>query len=774
MASRCKPAAAARSAAARITPFGCTAARPSTSPTPRTSPRRINPHGTPGSDTETIGATNAAATTATYSSSIFLDDNATLSSAVSGANLTFTGSTFDIKNHVLTVGGAGDTNISAVISNSAAGGSLVKTGAGTLTLSAASGNTFSGGAAVGGGTLRASNTSGSATGGGAVNVNSGGTLAGTGFITGPVNINAGGTLAPGNSPGAIHLGATTYNDGGAYRWEISNWTGTQGTDYDFQSTTGTLAIAATPGVFPANTFKIDITGLNGSGPGNILNFDNAHSRSWTLAEASAGISGFAANRFTLDTSHIADNLAGGTFSLSTANGAGSIQDLVLTFNPGSLGAIGQITAMPSSPSIIKGGSTPFSITVQNASPVGGQDLNFSATAGTNVIGSIAGPVNVPPQSTSAPQPGLTFNGTAVGSKQVGTFTVSDPNAGNSPVTGAVTVNVFDHATPTDDTGVLGSFAGGTLDLGNIHQGYSAAVASAGSLAVFNGALGDHRVALSGSGIQSGGPTAGLSLNGIGGGGAIGPGGSAAIKATLAPGLAAGAISQDFTYTFADDSSLNGASANVGAATITVIGNVYSGQSIWRGRQAFNGVAPQASANGVWGGFSNWSGGSPGLDPNFAATDSATFGAQSGNVTVDLAGVAPSLNALVFNHTGNYTLVDTAGTGSLKLSGPSPSITAAGTHEIAVPLTLTTNTAVAVTSSGDSLTISGKLTMAGPGIDAHKIRRRPARDRRPARLRFHEPSRGRERDIAIQSFLGGFGWLGRDGERLVGSDVRAGG
>jgi Right handed beta helix region/Cohesin domain len=66
---------------------------------------RSNPHGTPGSDIETIGATNAAATTATYSDSIFLDDNATLSSAVGGASLLFTGNAFDIKNHGLTIDG---------------------------------------------------------------------------------------------------------------------------------------------------------------------------------------------------------------------------------------------------------------------------------------------------------------------------------------------------------------------------------------------------------------------------------------------------------------------------------------------------------------------------------------------------------------------------------------------------------------------------------------------------------------------------------------------
>ena len=125
---------------------------------------------------------------------------------------------------------------------------FVKAGTGNVVIEGA--NDFTGGVTIGGGTLRVSNASGSAMGSGAVNVNSGGTLAGGGLITGPVNINAGGTLAPGNSPGSIGLGATTYNDGGAYQWEINNWTGTnRGTDFDFQNTTARSRSAPSPARF---------------------------------------------------------------------------------------------------------------------------------------------------------------------------------------------------------------------------------------------------------------------------------------------------------------------------------------------------------------------------------------------------------------------------------------------------------------------------------------------------------------------------------------------
>ena len=79
--------------------------------------------------------------------------------------------------NLLTVAGSGHTAISGAING---GGGLTQNGPGTLTLSAA--NTYSGVTTVSGGTLQVSNTTGSATGSGNVNVNSGGLLTGSGAI----------------------------------------------------------------------------------------------------------------------------------------------------------------------------------------------------------------------------------------------------------------------------------------------------------------------------------------------------------------------------------------------------------------------------------------------------------------------------------------------------------------------------------------------------------------------------------------------------------------
>ena len=81
--------------------------------------------------------------------------------------------------------------------------SLVKAGNSVQMLAGANG--YSGSTTISGGSLLVNNLSGSATGTGAVAVNSSGTLGGTGIISGPVTLNIGGTLAPGNPFGTLTI-----------------------------------------------------------------------------------------------------------------------------------------------------------------------------------------------------------------------------------------------------------------------------------------------------------------------------------------------------------------------------------------------------------------------------------------------------------------------------------------------------------------------------------------------------------------------------------------
>jgi rhamnogalacturonan endolyase len=82
--------------------------------------------------------------------------------------------------------------------------SLIKIGTGTLVLSGAN-NTYSGNTTINDGILQVANAGGSATGSGAVVVNSSGELAGNGIISGAVTVGAGGMLAPGDPLGTLAI-----------------------------------------------------------------------------------------------------------------------------------------------------------------------------------------------------------------------------------------------------------------------------------------------------------------------------------------------------------------------------------------------------------------------------------------------------------------------------------------------------------------------------------------------------------------------------------------
>jgi hypothetical protein len=129
--------------------------------------------------------------------------------------------------HNLTVGSSNlSKTFSGVIQDGGlgggTGGSLTKIGKANLTLTAA--NTYTGGSTISQGTLVVKNRTGSATGPGTVQVNTG-TLSGTGIINGTVAIGTGTSskafLLPGNSatkPGTLTINnMLTFNSGSTYK-----------------------------------------------------------------------------------------------------------------------------------------------------------------------------------------------------------------------------------------------------------------------------------------------------------------------------------------------------------------------------------------------------------------------------------------------------------------------------------------------------------------------------------------------------------------------------
>jgi autotransporter-associated beta strand protein len=142
-------------------------------------------------------------------------------------------------------------------------GGLTKTGPGILDLKAS--NTYAGTTSVNAGTLLANNTSGSATSNGAVVVNAGATLGGSGFITGAVTF-LDGTLSPGNSPGTLTLGSTTFTAGSQLLFDLDTPNVIGGGINDLTEVNGNLLLAGTLAINPlagfgAGTYRLfDYTG----------------------------------------------------------------------------------------------------------------------------------------------------------------------------------------------------------------------------------------------------------------------------------------------------------------------------------------------------------------------------------------------------------------------------------------------------------------------------------------------------------------------------------
>jgi len=172
-------------------------------------------------------------------------------------------------------------------------GALTKLGAGTLTLSGA--NTYTGATTINAGQIK---LDGSAP-GSAFTVN-GGILSGGGTV-GALTIASGGSLAPGNSPGTLSAGATTFAGGGAFNWELNSTAGTAGADpgWDLLSISGALNLTATSG----NPFTINLTSLTlGNVAGEVSDFSASANYAFTFVTTTGGISGFATEAFDLDTS----------------------------------------------------------------------------------------------------------------------------------------------------------------------------------------------------------------------------------------------------------------------------------------------------------------------------------------------------------------------------------------------------------------------------------------------------------------------------------------
>ena len=204
--------------------------------------------------------------------------------------------------------------------------SLTKSGAGTLTLSGV--NTFTGGTSVSDGTLELSGT-GSINSSSGITVNGGtfknnssvnltapltftsGTVGGTNLAGVGLTVGTGSILSPGNSPGTMSAGATTFANGGGYLFEINNAGGTAGTNWDLLNATS-LDITATGGGFTVSLASL----LNPSNAaGDADGFVPDASKAFLFVDTDSAITSFAGTAFTVDTT-LFSNIVTGTWAIA--------------------------------------------------------------------------------------------------------------------------------------------------------------------------------------------------------------------------------------------------------------------------------------------------------------------------------------------------------------------------------------------------------------------------------------------------------------------------
>ena len=245
----------------------------------------------------------------------------------------------------LTLGGATNPGkgFGGVIGTGSQMINVVKTGANTQTLTGA--NTYTGSTTIAEGTLALS-------GAGSINasptitvasgatfdvaavtagytVANGQTLGGSGTVSGAATV--GGTIAPNmNAIGTFTMGATTLAGGGGLNFQIYDAAGSAGSGWDLLSTTGDLSV---PG---SGSFTIRLASASSAGgaAGTAINFNDSAANSWAMMTTAGSLLGFDANRFTVDASGFANNLAGGTFTVSDTGSAGT--GLYLVFTPGNV------------------------------------------------------------------------------------------------------------------------------------------------------------------------------------------------------------------------------------------------------------------------------------------------------------------------------------------------------------------------------------------------------------------------------------------------------
>ena len=194
----------------------------------------------------------------------------------------------------------------------------VSSGTGGVTILTGA-NTYSGITEINAGTLLVNNTSGSGTGTGNVSVNSGGTLGGTGSISGAVTNNSGGIINPGASAGTLTLGNGLISSAGTYAWELGAYSETAGSFDVISLTSGNLVLGGT------SKLSVNFTGAAASPHGGNAFWNANHS--WKVIE----LTGSASNTGNTDIFSVLSGVYTNGYFTTSVNGGG---ELLLNYTAG--------------------------------------------------------------------------------------------------------------------------------------------------------------------------------------------------------------------------------------------------------------------------------------------------------------------------------------------------------------------------------------------------------------------------------------------------------
>jgi len=577
----------------------------------------------------------------------------------------------------LTVGDASSGTFAGVIGGT---GGLTKSGAGTLALTGA--NTYTGLTTISTGTLAFDRVAALNSSSG-ISVAAGSVLEYTGTagtLSRNVTVSSSGTGTIRNSGGQkLTLSGTLTKDGRVLRLTGGQFdvTGTivgasQNSDLlvDGTSTVTLLAANTYNGPTFVNQSSSLIVGINNAIPSNSLVTlgDATTTGTLSLGSFSNAIGGlaFGAGGGTLRlaaTSTSAAPLTASTGTMTLTNGtldlagSGSTAGLYRVLSGGSVSGqftsvtgtiaayqviysstsvdyqqravLGAVSVTNPATAIITGGSAAFTYSVTNTALSGGAALPVTGTGLSNVVGTSSGTAAA--GSSTGSLSGLIFTGTGVGAGQQGTFTVNAPTAyGSTSATGTVSVDVYGHAS--------GSITGGTIRVADSIVGYSGALAGLTSATVSNAS--GYRVDLKTLGTTS---TGGVTINNVNG---VTQNTSATISASVVTGSTTGAnaVNQQFVLTYADASSLAGASNNLGSGTVTVQGNVYDHAS---GSAAGTTIALADSIVGYTGSLSGLTSATISNAAGYRVNLMTTGGTSAGFVNINnVSGIASGSSALI--------------------------------------------------------------------------------------------------------------------------------